>query len=376
MPECTNPLWPCAMTGAAACLAGFDGLTVVIHGSSGCYYYPTTLLHAPLHGTFILEHEIIFGSEDRLNEVIGGLSGHGKSIAVITTCVPAILGEDIRSMLEKHDVILVDSPGFSGDVEAGYKNALSILAPQIDPDVCGVNIDGVCLFDPFYAGNVQEITRLLMMARIPVGMVFSLDRLKKVQHASEYTIGTNGDFASGVGEYCGGTLGFKAVGAVFKKLGELFEDASVDRVFLELEQQEERMIKACDKYLLRFDPPSVVIFAGFSYAEHVAATLERYMDADIRCIGSRNAPGESKFPVEEVTGLEGVRSLIAQHNPDLVMGSSFERSICETRAFTGITPPLRCIVRLAPTPFAGINGTLSLVEQVLNTCMDKKPGRS
>src|SRR5512133_2751168 len=92
MPECTNPLWPCAMTGAAACLAGFEGMTVVIHGSSGCYYYPTTLLRAPLHGTFILEHEIIFGSEDRLNEVIGGLSGQGKRIAVITTCVPAILG--------------------------------------------------------------------------------------------------------------------------------------------------------------------------------------------------------------------------------------------------------------------------------------------
>lgn len=55
MPECTNPLWPCAMTGAAACLAGFDGVTVVIHGSSGCYYYPATLLHAPLSGTFLLE---------------------------------------------------------------------------------------------------------------------------------------------------------------------------------------------------------------------------------------------------------------------------------------------------------------------------------
>ena len=374
MPECTNPLWPCAMTGAAACLAGFDGLTVVIHGSSGCYYYPTTLLHAPLHGTFILEHEIIFGSEERLNEVIGGLSGHGKRIAVITTCVPAILGEDIRSMLEKHDVILVDSPGFSGDVEAGYKNAISILAPQIDPDVCGVNIDGVCLFDPFYAGNVQEITRLLMMARIPVGTVFSYDRFKKVQHASEYTIGTNEDFASGVGEYCGGTLGFRAIEATFKKLGEVFADADVDRVFSELEQQKERMVKACDKYLLRFDPPSVVIFAGFSYALHAATTLERYLDADIRCIGSRNAPCESKYTVEQVAGIDGVKSLIGQHNPDLVMGSSFERSVCGDLAFTGITPPLRGTVRLAPTPFAGINGTLSLVEQVLNTCMDKKPG--
>jgi nitrogenase molybdenum-iron protein alpha/beta subunit len=54
------------MTGAAACLAGFSGMSVVIHGYSGCYYYPTTLLHAPLHGTFILEYEGIFGSEDRL----------------------------------------------------------------------------------------------------------------------------------------------------------------------------------------------------------------------------------------------------------------------------------------------------------------------
>ena len=372
MPECTNPLWPCAMTGAAACLAGFEGMTVVIHGSSGCYYYPTTLLHAPLHGTFILEHEIIFGSEDRLNEVIGGLSGRGGRIAVITTCVPAILGEDIQSMLEKHDVILVDSPGFSGDVEAGYKNALSILAPKVDPEVRGVNIDGVCLFDPFYAGNVQEILRLLRIAGIPVGTIFSHDRLEKVQHAAPYTIGTNEDFGRGIGEYCGGTLGFPAIKSTFERLSEVFAEGDVDRVFLELERQEERLVKACDKYLLRFDPPSVAIFAGFSYARHAATTLERYLDADIRCIGSRNTPGESKYPVELVTGLDGVRNLIGRYNPDLVLGSSFERSVCKTGAFTGITPPLRGSVRLAPAPFAGINGTLILVEQVLNTCMDKK----
>ena len=214
------------------------------------------------------------------------------------------------------------------------------------------------------------------MASIPVGTIFSHDRLDKVLYASPYTIGTNEDFGSGTGEYCGGTLGFRAIEAAFWRLGDLFEDADVDPVFSELEQQEERMVKACDKYLLRFDPPSIVIFAGFSYALHVAATLERYLDADICCIGSRNAPDESKYPVEQVTGLDGVRSLIGQYNPDLVMGSSFERSVCETRAFTGITPPLRGTVRLAPTPFVGINGTLSLVEQVLNTCMDKKPGRS
>ena len=68
------------MTGAVACLAGFDGITVVIHGSSGCYYYPATLLHVPLHGTFILENEVIFGSEQRLHEVLDGLLGMAKRL--------------------------------------------------------------------------------------------------------------------------------------------------------------------------------------------------------------------------------------------------------------------------------------------------------
>ncbi|PKL57522.1 MAG: hypothetical protein CVV34_07055, partial [Methanomicrobiales archaeon HGW-Methanomicrobiales-5] len=238
-----------------------------------------------------------------------------------------------------------------------------------------LNIDGACLFDPFSTGNVQEIMRLLAMARIPVGTVFAHDRLDNVHHASRYTIGTNEDFGSGIGEYCGGTLGFRAIEATFKRLGEVFGDVDTDRVFLEIEQQEERMVRACDKFLLRFDPPSVAIFSGFSYGLHVAETLERYLDADICCIGSRNAPGASKYPVEPVTGLDRVKSLIGQYNPDLVMGSSFERSVCDARSFSGITPPLRGTVRLTPTPFVGVHGTLSLVEQVLNTCMDKKSAR-
>ncbi len=121
------------------------------------------------------------------------------------------MGEDIRSILSDYDMILVDSPGFSGDVEAGYKNALSILAPSVDPDREGINIDGVCLFDPFFSGNMREIMRLLGNASVPVGTVFCSDRLEKVRHATAFTVGTNGDFSSGVGEWLGGTLGFEEI---------------------------------------------------------------------------------------------------------------------------------------------------------------------
>ena len=66
MPDCTAPLWPCGMTGAVACLAGIPDLAVVIHGSSGCFFYPQSLLPVPLFSTFIHEREVIFGSLDRL----------------------------------------------------------------------------------------------------------------------------------------------------------------------------------------------------------------------------------------------------------------------------------------------------------------------
>jgi len=372
MPECSNPLWPCAMTGAAACLAGFEGMSVVIHGSSGCYYYPATLLHAPLHGTFILEHEVIFGSEERLLEVVGGLSGKGKKIAVIATCVPAVLGEDIRSMLENYDVILVDSPGFAGDVETGYQKALAALPIRVTPDTPGVNIDGVSLFDPYSAGNVQELRRLLQASSIPVATVFCQDRFERISASAEYTVGTNGDFASGIGEYCGGTLGLEEVRATFGRMANLFGDADITPVLAETDAQEERIVRVCDKYLQRYDPPSVIIAAGYAYAHFTARTLERYLDADIRCICSRNPPGESRYAVEQVTGIGQVKDLVGSHDPDLVIGSSFERAVSPGRAFAGITPPLRGEIRLAPRPLAGISGTLSFVEQVLNTLLDTR----
>jgi nitrogenase molybdenum-iron protein alpha/beta subunit len=359
------------MTGAAACLAGFEGMSVIIHGSSGCYYYPTTLLRAPLHGTFILENEVIFGSEDRLREVIGQLAGSGNRIAVITTCVPAILGEDIQALLAEHDALFVDSPGFAGDAEAGYRKALQLLLPQAGGTAEGVNIDGICLLDPFYKGNLQEIRRLLGMASIPVATVFCRDNLAHIRSSASCTIGTNDDFLSGVGENLGGTLGFATLKRTFERLADRFDGADIDPVLRELSQQEEEVVRVCDKYLRRFDPPSVVIFSGASYAGFAARALRQYLDAEVSFTGLRNSGSLPGLPSGLIRGQKEARSIIEQYNPDLVIGSSFERTVKGNRAFLGITPPLRGVVRLAPVPLAGINGTLFFVEQVLNACMDR-----
>ncbi len=278
-------------------------------------------------------------------------------------------------MLDGTDVILVDSPGFAGELETGYRAALAALAPVVDPKRRGVNIDGVSLSDPFYEGNIREVSRLLHLSGVPVGTVFCRDWYEMAGHAAPLTMGTNDDFASGVGTYLGGTLGIPALRATFENLSTTYESADADPVLTELDVQEERVIHACDKYLRRYDPPRVAVFAGTAYALFAADTLKQYLDAEILAVGTRNdppAPPATQYPVEKLTGLEQVARKIAEVSPDLVIGSSFERSVSGNRTFVGIIPPLRGQVRLAQPPLAGTSGTLHFIEDVLNACMDKK----
>jgi nitrogenase molybdenum-iron protein alpha/beta subunit len=193
-----------------------------------------------------------------------------------------------------------------------------------------------------------------------------------VAHAARYTLGTNRDFASGVGEFLGGTLGFEELRETFNRVASVCPESDICPVEKEIQREEERIVRACDKFLRRFDPPQTIIFSGFSYATFAAQTLKRYLDSDILFIGTRNDPGPSSFPSGHVQGLSLVRSLISHHDPSLVIGSSFERSVATNRAFVGLTPPLRGMVQLAPHPVAGITGILSFVENVLNACMDQK----
>jgi nitrogenase molybdenum-iron protein alpha/beta subunit len=280
-------------------------------------------------------------------------------------------------MLASRDVLLVDSPGFSGDVEKGYRTALDILGPEVNPENPGVNIEGVTIFDPFYRGNVREVDRLLRLASVPVGTVFCADSLSNVKRAARYTIGTNGDFASGFGDNLGGTLGFAGIRRTFGTIGDVFENADIDPVLKETEREEERVVRACDKFLRKHDPPAVAVFGGFSYALFAATTMKKYLDAEILCVGTRNDPGivpmdTSVGTVVHVQGMNEVKDLICHLKPDLVIGSSFEQSVDRSAGFIGLVPPMRDKVRLAPHTIAGVEGTLSFIEDVLNGCMDKK----
>jgi nitrogenase molybdenum-iron protein alpha/beta subunit len=371
MHDCTARLWPCGMTGAVSCLAGIPDLAVVIHGSSGCFFYPQSLLPVPLFSTFIHEREVIFGSLGRLAEVIGSIPPSYRRVAVVTTCVPAIVGEEIREVLDER-TILIDSPGFAGQMEAGYERALRALAPGVGPREEGVNIAGLNLLDPFSAGNLREAERLLHLAGAPPGTRIPQDPLDRIGRCGPCTVSVNSDLPIGTGEDFGDLLGPASTGKAFSRLGDRLPSLDVSPVLAEASRAEERIQRAADKYLRRFDPPTAAVFGGLAYAAFAAGMLRRYLDADILLVGSRNGTRSLPFPVREMAQIGGIREFLRQERPDLVVGSSFERSACPGAAFVGLTPPLRGRVLLRSRALAGIEGALSFMEEVLNACMDRK----
>ena len=373
MPDCTAPLWPCGMTGAVACLAGIPDLAVVIHGSSGCFFYPQSLLPVPLFSTFIHEREVIFGSLDRLAGVLGSIPSSYRRVAVVTTCVPAIVGEEIREVLPE-GTILLDSPGFAGQMEAGYGRALAALDPQVDPGEKRVNIAGLNLLDPFNSGNLLEAGRLLSLAGADPATRIPQDPLDRIGSCGTVTVSVNPDLPTGTGDEAGGLLGLASVGETFSILGDRLPGIDIGPVLAEASRAEEWIQRAADKYLKRFDPPRAAVFGGFSYATFAADALKRYLDADILLVGSRNSHGASPYPVREMAQIGEISGFLTEENPDLVVGSSFERSAWPGAAFAGLTPPLRGRVLLRSRSLAGIEGTLSFMEEVLNACMDRRRG--
>ncbi|MBP7121193.1 MAG: nitrogenase component 1 [Methanolinea sp.] len=378
MPECAGPLWPCGLTGAAACLSGLQKIAVVIHGSEGCYFYPATTLHVPLYCTSLTDQDIILGTDEALIRTIDGIGKKVRDMYVICSCVPSITGEDVRATLESRygenaGIHVLDSPGFSGEYEKGYLAALSSLnlRESGEMNTC-INIDGISLMDPFWRGNLQEVERMIRLAGAGVGArLCSCNAGCEIEIAPS-TIHANPDLVSEKGSSLGSLLGIREIRKTVRTLEDRFPESEGVLSGLHLPEAEEHIVAACDKYLRRFDPPDVVLAGQCASMQAIAGMLDEYLGAGILGIASRNVPGEGQYPAMWVRDYAGILEMLEREEPDLVLGSSFEQTAYPSAAWVGITPPLRGAVRLHARPIAGIEGALALMESVLNACIDRQ----
>ena len=367
--RCISPVWPCAMVGAASCMAGISDLGVIIHGSAGCYNYAEMAISDPLNCTYLIEEEIIFGTEKRLRKIVGAVSAIYDRIAVINTCVPSVMGEDISQFLEDYNAIVIDLPGFSGDFDSGYQKALEILSPNTDPEREGINIHGICSIDPFVTGNLAEAIRLFHLAGIRPAAVYCHDNFESIKSPAEQSISINPDYNAESKNAPGSILGIDNLLSTFYRIHDFFPEADIDTVVSEAEGAEERIIKASDKFLRRNDPPRVIVFSTKSYTEFAINSLKKYLDAEILFAGIRNSEEISapEIPSAKAVDIRLIREMISGEKPDLILGSSFENAVSPETPFVGMTFPQRSRIMLHNKPLAGTEGSLAFIEDVLNS---------
>ena len=149
----------CAARAAAMSLSGIKDLTVVIHGPRACGYNMCNIRDVHFLGdvkvnpdmdltftdnmqcTDMDDADSIFGGADKLNGMLERLCSEGKHhIAIVTTCIPGIIGDDVGDCIRKirskyPDITILDvrtDGNLTGSAFNGMRMAREAIMSLID----------------------------------------------------------------------------------------------------------------------------------------------------------------------------------------------------------------------------------------------------
>ncbi|MBR2255314.1 MAG: AAA family ATPase [Candidatus Methanomethylophilaceae archaeon] len=199
----------CGSAVAFGCCWNIRDLDIVIHGPSSCSYYfrasRDRMLYLQRHlgdrpdservtCTDMDEHMSIFGGNEALRGKIEGMIGRGsKNIAIVTTCVPGIIGDNVRDICrelsERHGVtvIPIEADGILNGAAAQTRAVAlkSILSLTIDEKpVPGVfNLIGHSDHVDPVMRNSDDVWKILDGLGIRIGCrAFDRCRLDEIRH--------------------------------------------------------------------------------------------------------------------------------------------------------------------------------------------------
>ncbi len=217
-----NPRGGCVLSGINSVLAAVDHICPILHSGPGCCMQTTAAEQGQSghkHACFVsgvslpssnmLEKEVVFGGVNKLRTTIQGAIDiiDASAYFVLTGCTAGIIGDDIQSVTEEfteqgYKVFAIDTPGFAGDSNLGYETVWNtfidkvILPPrplseqglsEEDSKKPLVNIFGVVPYhDPFWAGTLEELDRILSRLGLRVNTFFTKHQgLDVIEHCSE-----------------------------------------------------------------------------------------------------------------------------------------------------------------------------------------------
>lgn len=193
---------PDSMSGLVFAFEGISKGLVLMNGPTGCKFYHSAtsdnqMIRQPefdpleypefwyfgqprVPSTFLDKRDYVYGSEDKLSEVIAFLEKEidFDLLAIVNTPGAALIGDDIERIAreaskDESKIISIGSPGYSLPIWDGYIKACRILIEKLakpgeKPAGKSVNILGLSIFHRDFAGDKEELQKALALCEIDV----------------------------------------------------------------------------------------------------------------------------------------------------------------------------------------------------------------
>lgn len=327
MPIYTASTTPDSLTGAIFAIEAIADAAVVLNGPTGCKFYHSAISdeqfprhtdYDPLQfadrcyfgqprvpATYLDRDDYIFGSTDKLNEVLGVVKTKGFSlIAVVNSPGAALIGDDLDRLIEAsvgdNLHIAIESTGFSGDFGTGFQLAVNKLIDaldlaEIERQPLSINLLGISLDQKYFDNNYRTLRELLELCGITCISAFgATDKLATIRKARKAALNvvvcpeTGLDTARKL-ESAWGTpyilakagqpIGFTATRALFAQIGEAL-GANIEPAELELEKARAEAYLYLSRYASLLGLPKGALYslrASASAAYPLAHWLSSYL---------------------------------------------------------------------------------------------------
>jgi nitrogenase molybdenum-iron protein beta chain len=375
----------CKIFGAHQALAGIQDGVVLLHSVVGCnfgsmaFHAACDMTNIRQTCTVISDSDVVFGGEASLARALSHVEElyHPEMIFVVTGCVSDIIQDDVAAVLSdfRGRALHVEAAGYRGGLLDGYEAALSALAELMDRPAAADGVPSVNLLglgtDDCRVGADTAAFRELLGDQVRLHSVFAPRHTAEIRAAPE--AGLNLVLGRGVQlaqkmegrfhipmEQLDYPYGFTGAEELWSLLERRF---SVDYT-----AQRERFrrrtadgLRPVYGYLQALYGMPAAVIAGGARSRGMVRFLTRELGMEIVCQAERERLRDVEDFYDQVRGSEAA----------VLFGSSFERELADELEIPLLRFDYPVFDRVCVTnrPYLGAEGTLCLIEDILNEIM-------
>ena len=409
----------CALTGAAAFIAGIPGAEILVNGPIWCYFYGLRYLEYSeydvglrLHGSQPDNNAIVYGTEECLTTALTRLLSYGSNpeyLFIENSCSISLIGDDTAGIAKKLKlpcpVGTMDCGGLVGGFADGYSKAclkvIKQLAQPVEQVAPGrVNLLGLSNFSYNGRADRREICRILTKAGYTINAVpgsgSGISAIREITNAS-LNIVCNEELGLQTARYLqdkygmpylvlGTPYGLQGTRQWLERLQQVCPCEQLEKVLQEIEMTEARLTAWSNELRsvwgsLWFD--NVVVSATSTTALGIAQALRsEWLDTSNLTVICQNKVENKYCTLADAvlySGKDGlaIGKLFDQVDQLLLLGSNYESTLLDNRGdcsyvSCNISLPVCDEALLIEYPFAGIRGSAHLLQRIWNAYISTK----